>query len=422
MKMLRVAYTPMVGFILMTLGQMVNIGFGLQPWMGEPLLSVFWAWTATYLVGAAIATVAALDGARLLPYERDTVWNQSGVRRRFTIRLWLIGTLSSAAPALAVIAWMASNFGATSREAFISAIFSIVTGLITIGVYVGMGISLGALLGKIYGSVVTFMAVLMLQLINYRGQPPVLVTGGASDSILGLCLSREFMALQAMGLAVMMIGIAIALLLTSGHRIGRLDLSAVVLLVATVPALVIPGMGIDRFIPVPPSQTPYACLQFLESSRVRAYGEVCQYTEHLRVADDLFAAWGEISSAAHDAGIENFPTRLLERAPASGPFDIDMGQPGSTVTFTLTKAQLDPWRHGITTEWLIGSITQPTWCSGLWSETPPGPELWEANERAASSLQALVDATSVDEREKAARDFTEAWDQLSECPGVAELP
>ena len=67
MKVVLLAWTPVVGFSAMLVAQLANMAIGAQNWVGEPLLSAEWVATALYLVGPLLAAVAAFDGARLFP-------------------------------------------------------------------------------------------------------------------------------------------------------------------------------------------------------------------------------------------------------------------------------------------------------------------------------------------------------------------
>lgn len=418
MSISRIGITPIVAFLATVVAQIINLGVGAQPWKGEVLLSSTWVWTSTYLVGPVLATVAAWDGARLLPRSQATVWNARPVRRQLATRLWVASVIGATLPTLATLAWMATSFGMASTDADRSAILTVVAGVATVAAFIGTGFLLGSWWGRVYGTLAAFTLSFLAQIVSYLGSAPVLMVGGVSDSLLGMKLTWPAVISQVIGLAALLAAISYGLFARSTRRVGPVPLAVVILAVGLIPVLVFPRMGIPRFEIVSDPTAAVSCVELNSDSRTPGRGTVCIYHEHQRLDTQIIQAWGEISSAAVDAGIKDFPTLLHEMSPAAGPDDVPKGDPGTVVTFTMTKDQLDLNEGEVSVEWLASQITSPTWCAGMWGDEPPGDELWDAVEEATESLTALIRTPPGDDVAKNRDRFETAWKSLKTCPGM----
>lgn len=418
MKMLRIAVTPVTVFIATVIAQVANLRVGAQPWPGEVLLSTTWVWTATYLTGPILTTVAAWDGARLFPRRGATVWDLPSTGRRLRARLWLFSVVAGVVPTVAVVVWMSTQFGVASAGAIASALFTMVAGIATVAGFIGAGLALGSWWGKVYGTLVAFAGSLMAQMVSYLGALPILMVGGVSDSLLGLRLSWGAVAVHTLGLALL-VGLAAFSLFTPGTRsIGPVEWGGVVLAAWFLLALVIPNVDAHRFVPDSAMGEGTTCVELRADTRPPGHGQLCMAHQHRRLHVPLAELWGAMSTAAAEGEVRGFPGALHELPPAAGPADVPPGAPGSIATFTMTKEQLDALEGSVTLDWLAASMTAPTWCPGLWGEEPPGDELWEASDAAREALITLVEGRSPEDRAQAARQFEAAWDTLRACPGL----
>lgn len=205
MKIQRIAITPIVSLITVIVAQALNLAIGYQPWKGEVLLSVTWVWTAYFLCGPVITTVAAWDGAKLFNRESGAVWNLSNIRFQL-MRRWCLSSLVGAIlPTLVVLVWMAFYFRIIPQDVIASSLATVVSGVATVFVLLCGGLSLGLALGKVYGPLAAFALALGLQLTSYLGSTPIFMVGGVSDSLLGLRLSSEAITFQFCGLAALII-------------------------------------------------------------------------------------------------------------------------------------------------------------------------------------------------------------------------
>lgn len=418
MKLPLIAITPLVALIVATVGQVINLKVGAQPWSGEVLLSSTWVWTATYLSGPVLTTVAAWDGARLFPRSGSTVWNRPGVRTGLILRWWLGSTLLAASPALMTLAWMAARFGYAHPEAVASALITLLAGVATLAGFLGAGLALGALLGTVYGTLAGFATSLAAQMVSYLGTAPILMVGGVSDSLLGLRLTWGAAALQTVGLLTLLAAIAHSLFTRSNPRLGPVRVADLGLMAWLVAALIAPQLEVPRFVNVSDLSDGVSCGELTADTRPAGQGEVCMHLQHQRLAPQVTEAWSTLSLAAMEAGVTNFPSRLYELPPGAGPDDPPEGPPGSTATFTMTSDQLDTLSGRVTTAWLASTITSPTWCRGLWAEEPPGDELYEASTQATDALEVMVTSTDARRKADAGAQFEKAWDTLKTCPGM----
>lgn len=418
MMLSRIAVTPLAALVVTTIAQVINLTVGAQPWAGEVLLSSTWVWTATYLSGPVLTTLAAWDGARLFPRVGATVWNRPGVRTRLILRWWLGSTVAASTPALLTLVWMATRFGHTHPEALGSSVFTVIAGVATLAGYLGAGLALGALLGKVYGTLVAFAASLGAQMVSYLGAVPLLMVGGVSDSLLGLRLTWGAVTVQSLGLLTLLAVIAHSLFSRVDRRIGRAPVAALGLLAWLIPAVIAPNLDVHRFTNVSDLGEGVSCVELAAETRPSGSGQVCTYLEHARLAPQITEAWSTLSTAAARAGVTSFPTRLHELPPGAGPGDVPAGEPGSTVTFTMTADQLDLAQERVTAGWLASNIVSPTWCSGLWGEEPPGDELYEATSQTVDALETLVTSTDPGALDAARLQFETNWAALKTCPGM----
>lgn len=420
MKIIRDSVTPVAAFVALLIAQVINLRVGPQPWEGEVLLSSTWVWTATYLAGPVIAAVAAWDGARLLPCSGVSGSATSADRRQLAARLWVASALGAILPTMVVLGSMAGSFYGRSLHADVdqSAFVTIVAGILTIVAIIGMGLVLGSWWGSRYGVIAAFVASLLIQMVSYFGSAPVLMLGGVSDSLMGLALTRDATIVQIVGLAALLAAIGYALLSDPTKRLGSVPRTVSVLALGLLPALILPQLAIPRFEAVPEMEHGVSCIEMGPDSRPGGIGTVCTHLEHQRLSYQVQRTWGEISLMAANAGVRDFPTLLAELPRSAGPDDVPEGEPGSAVTYTLTPDQLDIRRGEVSVEWLIDSITTPTWCPGLWADQPPGDEIFEPMIQARESLLALAGDLTADEVAVNRDRFEAAWAALKGCPGM----
>lgn len=415
MNAFRIAWTPLVGLVVVTAAQVVNLVVGPQPWAGELLLSTSWAWTALFLACPVLVTVAGLDGARLFPSARDTVWNQPSLRRAALTRVWAAGTVSSTLPLLGVQAWMMLAATPTSTEVALSALWLTAAGVGTVAGVIGLGLALGALLGRTAGTVVAFAAGLVLAFLQYGSSAPVLMLGGASDSLLGLRVSPTAALAQACGLLLLLAATTFVLLTRTGPGAPSATRFALAVLGAAAVSIgLISWASPLQYETVAQPDDGLGCVELSPEGRTTGHGTLCTYGEHRRVHPDLRDLWGAMSTAAVRSGVTRLPAVVREASPAVEPSAFTEGPPGSVSAFTLTKDQLDQAADGptVTPQWLAWQITTPVWCPALWAEEAPDESLFRGQEAAAAALVAFAEG---DGDAETARVFDEAWESLSRC-------
>lgn len=418
MSLWRVAATPVSALVLTAVAHTVTLSVGAQPWDGEVLLTATWVWTSTHLCGALLATIAAWDGGRLFNPSSPTVWSLPSVRKRLVLRLWLAATACAAMPALGLLTWMMSRAQSAPADSVLSALFVTIAGLATLSTYVGAGLALGARLGTTYGTLAAFGASFVAQITSYLGASPVLMVGGVSDSLLGLRLTMGAMAIQTVGLLLLISAVAVSLF--RRHEQLHLSLSRgdVLLIAAWLISLILPRLDVPRYERVSDLQDQVSCVQITPDTRPPGFGTVCMSAQHRRLHSAILEAWSTVTLAADRAGVTDFPSELHELPPPAGPEDVPAGPPGHAVTFTLTADQLDSKAGTVTVDWLITRMTDPTWCSGLWGDEPPGDVFFDVTERARAALRAVVSAQDDAERSEARAAFAEAWPALASCHGI----
>lgn len=419
MTLTKLSLTPAVALIGVTVAQIANFSLGPQPWPGEMLLSSLWVWTATFLAGPILATVAAWDGARLVPQDDQVVWGRGRARASLIRRWWLTSTVAAVVPSLIILAVICARCPMVSGQVVASSAAVVVAGIVTVALLLGGGLCVGSAWGKVYGPLGAFVLALGVLLISYRGTLPVLMAGGPGDSLLGLMLSTPALITHAVGLTLLALA-EIGYLFGPAWRWR----GAAALAVGLVTAVVLPVAGgflapTPQFVKAGPLAVGYGCVNLRPDTRPPGSGEICISFEHTSHADDIHTAWSQLVQAFTRAGVSTFPSQIHELPPAAEPSDVPTGAPGTVGTYTLTRNELDVKTHAITASWLGQQITTPTWCHGLWADKAPGDDAIATSQEVHEAIETLLDPDANDQRRReAATAFTQGWEKLRRCEGI----
>lgn len=419
MKVVLLAWTPVVGFSAMLVAQLANMTIGAQNWVGEPLLSAEWVATALYLVGPLLAAVAAFDGARLFPIGSATVWNQTGIRQRLTVRLWVAGTACAFLPTAAVACYTALRARPTFVEAQVSAALVLFGSLASVAILIGIGLILGRTLGRLYGVLLAAAVAFALQMISANESASVMQFGGTVGSMLGLRLTWLAATSVAVGSLTAVLVLYAGLCTgansryTSWSPLNGIIVTAVVFLLLGA----VPMAGIGRYTAVKNLDDEYGCSPPMASADF-AEGTLCIYNEHDRLTDRIDEVWTSLAITAIESGSTLFPENLRELPPASDVDNFNFDTSGKTAYFTLVSSEMSRNGEALDEDWLINEVVQVPWCPALWTDAGAEPRFHDTAETARYALTNLLQAKSESDKKEAARAYDVAWKKLSACEGA----
>lgn len=356
----------------MAILEIVNLTQLGAPWRGEALWTADWMAIVLFVVGPLAAGFAAVDASRLT--------------RPGAIHLAIV----SARPHLAFIRaamWCALPLLVVHTLAFATALViggSPVTDVLRVDLLLGFGVqclaliwyvALGSAVGRftpplLSGLIGAVTGLMLFYALSAGGSDDfgILALGGATVSRLGLRWNLDYLAVQALVLAVTAALLtAVPLALRAGRRlpsrVGAGMLVAAMLIVLVSQTAADPGRRNLLATPEPPT----LCFE-LEPT-------ICFHEQHSRFAEPIAAQINALTDAAREAGYDAFvPDRLEEESRSYTP---EAGTWGFLPELEVYRGE--PWP----TEDLIQGLVAPAHCAELSDgDAPPGDAYW----RSISSL------------------------------------
>lgn len=420
--LLRLSPYPLLVFLAAVVAQVVNFRLGPQPWTGDALFIASWAWTAHFLFSVFITACAALFAGQMLWDRGASLWATPAYRSSFVRRSWLLMTAAGTIPTLVaqIIALFSVRYAST--DAVASVVLVNLAGIASVALLVILGFAVGIRWGRTVGTVLGFTVALVLQLLSYVSNLPVLMLGGATAPLVGLRIGTFFIILLVVTLVLGVVAAAMYVFRWAPWRGDwrRLSLGAVVsavLVGVVLPAAVQPA-------PYEPASDPLdglGCVDFTSDSAINGgegvTGTVCTLAAHQQVTEHVAAEWMTLQHEVHQAGITAFPPGLVETTSGLRYEDLSGLEPGRDAMFSLGPDEMVDPDGTITQDWIVQRALYPYWCEALWADEAPPENLFAVEEQAQATFHAAITEQDPTKRAELAHEFDQLMAQLRQCGG-----